>query len=202
MPHDGLVLCGGSGRRFGGPKAIAPFDGGTLVEHAVRILAARCAAVIAVSRPDIPLPPLGVPVVHDLPGPDAPINALRTGLLRAGTEYVLVLACDAPLAGPALDRVLAAPPARATVAGDVDGTRQPLVARYHRHGTLEVIERRLRDNTLSMMGLLDDLVAVVVPAGQDDLVNINTAADLARAAALYARRGPSPAPGRPPGAAP
>jgi nicotine blue oxidoreductase len=35
----GLVLAAGAGRRFGGPKALVPFAGRTLLEHAVGVLA-------------------------------------------------------------------------------------------------------------------------------------------------------------------
>jgi CTP:molybdopterin cytidylyltransferase MocA len=48
----GVILAAGAGTRFGGPKALAPFDGSTLVERAVRTLAdAGCVPVIVVAGP-------------------------------------------------------------------------------------------------------------------------------------------------------
>jgi CTP:molybdopterin cytidylyltransferase MocA len=46
----GVILAAGGGTRFGGPKAIAPFNGTTLVERAVRTLVdAGCDPVIVVA---------------------------------------------------------------------------------------------------------------------------------------------------------
>ena len=45
----GLVLAAGSGSRYGGPKALVPFEGELLVERAVRLLTeGGCAPVVVV----------------------------------------------------------------------------------------------------------------------------------------------------------
>jgi CTP:molybdopterin cytidylyltransferase MocA len=44
----GLVLAAGGGRRYGMPKALAPYDGGLLVERAVRTARAVCDPVLVV----------------------------------------------------------------------------------------------------------------------------------------------------------
>lgn len=157
--------------RFGQPKATVAFEGVTLVERAFAVLAGRCAQVIVVGRPEVPLP---VPSRHDRVGPDCPLNALATGLAALGSDEVLVLACDLPGAGPVLARLVAAP----SVAVDPDGRAQPLCARYHRLATLAAADQLLAAGTLRLQALLDLLSPTPVPATAAELHNINVPADL------------------------
>ena len=168
---DGLVLAGGSGRRFGRPKATARLDGETLVERAVAALAARCGRVVVVGRPEVPLP---VPFVADRPGPDCPLNALATGLAAVTADEVLVLACDLPAAGPVLDRLHTAP----AVAVDPDGRAQPLCARYPRLAALAAADDLLSRRELRLLALLDRLAPSHVPATAAELHNVTVPADL------------------------
>jgi len=186
------VLAGGAGRRLGRPKADVRLAGLTLVERAVEALAGRCSRIVVVSRPGVPLPALDAPVVHDRPGPDAPLAALATGLAALDAPDVLVLACDLPLAAPLLDRLLAAPPGVAAAAAE-RGRPQPLCARYPRERTLAACERLLASGALPVRGLLDAVGAVRIEAEDDELLNVNTALDLERAeSALRRRRAPAP----------
>lgn len=180
---DGAVLAGGPGRRLGRPKAGATLAGSTLVERAVEALRARCDEVIVVSRPEVALPALAARVVHDRPGPDAPLTAIATALAELRAPDVLVLACDLPLAGPALDALLSAPPG-AAVAAAQDGSLQPLCARYPRAAALAACERLLAADRLAARGLLDALGALGIEAPGDALLNVNAPADLARAEAI------------------
>lgn len=177
---DGCVLAGGSGRRLGRPKAGVVLGGTTLVERAVATLSERCATVVVVARPGVPLPELPVPVVHDRPGPGAPLVAVATGLAALRGEDVVVLGCDLPFAGPLLDELLAAPPGVA-VAGTEGGRAQPLCARYPRRRALEACERLLSAGALPARALVDALGALGVEARGDALLNVNTPEDLARA---------------------
>ncbi|MDP9389725.1 MAG: molybdenum cofactor guanylyltransferase [Actinomycetota bacterium] len=166
------------GSRLGRPKATVVVRGRTLAERAVDLVSARCDPVVVVSRADVPLPSLGVPVVLDRPGVRGPMNALATGLDHLEVDDVLVLACDLPFAGPLLDALTSAPPGRA-VAG-VDGTRpQPLCARYPRQPTLDACRRLLARGVRRMTALLDELGAETVSAGGNELFNVNTEDDLA-----------------------
>jgi molybdopterin-guanine dinucleotide biosynthesis protein A len=179
----GVVLAGGGGRRFGGPKAGLMVGGSTLVVRAVRILTGRCSDVVVVSREGVAFPPPGVRVVFDRPGPDAPLVAVATGLAALDSDICVVLACDLPFAGPVVDRLLAAPPGP-VVAVDGAGRPQPLCARYPRAATLSVCDRLLADGRVAMGTLLDALRPSTVATGGDELLNVNTPADAARAEAL------------------
>lgn len=177
----GMVLAGGGGRRFGGPKATAPFAGSTLVEHAVAALAASCGTVVVVSRPGVPLPRLDCPVVFDRPGPDAPLVAVATGLAALRGAECVVLACDLPLAEPVLDRLLAAPAGVAAVAVDPEGRAQPLCARYPRAATLAACDRLLATGAVAMRDLLDAVPWNPVEGSARELLNVATPDDLVRA---------------------
>ena len=181
---DGIVLAGGAGRRFGAPKASVLLGGVTLVERAVATLSARCARVVVVSRPDVILPALGVPVVFDRPGPDAPLVAVATGLAACQADDVVVLGCDLPFAESLLDRLVAAPAGVAVVGVDGTGRPQPLCARYPRVETLAACDRLLGVDALPVRGLLDAVHAAGIPAEGDELLNVNTPNDLRRASAL------------------
>lgn len=175
----GLVLAGGSGTRLGRAKAAVVMRGRTLVERAVDQMVARCAEVVVVSRPEVPLPRLGVPVVVDRQGVRGPMNALVTGLEHLDADDVVVLACDLPFAGPVLDRLIAAPPGHAVAAAD--SRPQPLCARYPRAAALEACERLLARGVRRMTTLLDELGAATIAVDGDELFNVNTAEDLGRA---------------------
>lgn len=168
---DGLVLAGGSGRRFGRPKATVLLDGMTLVERAVAALTPHCGRILVVGRPEVPLP---VASVDDRPGPDCPLNALATGLGALHADEVLVLACDLPDAGPVLARLVAAP----SVAVDPSGRAQPLCARYPRLAALVAADALLGSGTRRLLPLLAVLGAVPVAATTAELHNVTVPADL------------------------
>lgn len=183
MDVTGVLLAGGAGRRMGGPKALTLLAGETLVERGVRTLAARCATVIVVTRPGIPLPRLDATVVMDRPGPDAPLTGIATGLAAAATDRVLVLGCDLPFAAPLLDRLRTGDGGNGCVAVDAEGTPQPLCALYPRDRALAEAERMLAAGELRARLLPGAVQCAPVPAADDELMNINTPGDLVRAAA-------------------
>lgn len=194
-PADGVVLAGGHGRRLGYPKAGARLGDTTLAAHAAAILTSRCRTVVAVGRPEVPLPVLPVPVVHDGPGPDAPLTGIVAGLSALTADRVVVLACDLPLAAALVDRLLAAPGHRARVAVDAAGRPQPLCAVYPRREALRAATGLLAAGRVRAMELIEALGWDPEPARGDELLNVNTEADLARCAS-------HPASGTGPGAPP
>ena len=151
----------------------------TLVERAVKILSRRCDRVVVVSRPEVVLPPLAAEVILDRPGPDCPLTAVVTGLAAVEAQRAVVLGCDLPFAGPALDALLATDTEGAVVAAA--GSLQPLCALYPRVAALAVAEELLAAGRLRATGLPEVLRAVIVSDCWDALMNLNTPADLARA---------------------
>lgn len=124
----GLVLAGGEGRRWGGPKAWARLpDGRTFLEACCAALRRGGAGLVVATLPPGIRPggvPAGVrPVPLGAPGLDM-FASLRTGLAEtvgAGEWHtVVVLPVDHPLVRPATVAAVAAaaePAAIATVAG-------------------------------------------------------------------------------------
>lgn len=191
----GLVLAGGAGRRMGGPKARLMIQGRRLVDRAVDLVAPWCAAVVVVTRPEVPLGDLeapsdlagGLAVVEDRPGWDGPLGALATGLGALDTQEVLVLACDLPMAGPAVTALVEAgapgatdgPTGWALVTVDAAGRRQGLCARYQRVPVLGVAHALLERGERRLGALLDEVGPELLATGGPELTNLNTPEDLA-----------------------
>ncbi len=124
----GLVLAGGEGRRWGGPKAWARLpDGRTFLAACAGALAgggaSRVVATLPPGRARGPVPDRVLPLALDAAGLDM-FASLRRGLLAAVElgewETIVVLPVDHPLVGPttvAAVAALAIPAAIATVAG-------------------------------------------------------------------------------------
>ncbi|NBC37153.1 NTP transferase domain-containing protein [Novosphingobium sp. FSY-8] len=88
----GAVLAGGRSTRFGSDKAVALWQGETLLAHAVATLAPQCARVVVVGREAAPAPALCLP---DWPAPGmGPLAGLCAALRHARDNgYRAVLSC-------------------------------------------------------------------------------------------------------------
>lgn len=173
MTYDAIVLAGGEGRRLGGvSKPEILVAGRTMLDRVLDGVAdARAVVVVGpahLGRPGVPTvledPPLGGPVA----GLDAGLRAL--GGREDGDRPVAVVACDAPLAGPAVPVLLAAlqaaPDADGAVLLAADGHRQPLVAAYRRAALAGALAALAADGGVhgaSMKRLLGGLHLVEVP---------------------------------------
>jgi CTP:molybdopterin cytidylyltransferase MocA len=122
----GLVLAAGEGRRFGGPKQLAPLDGRPLIEHALAALAGldRVVVVLGAYAGDVrrgaDLGAAEVVVCDDWA--EGMSASLRAGLaaLRAEDEVVIVLADQPFITAAVVERVRAVrgPAARAVYGGE------------------------------------------------------------------------------------
>ncbi|MFP5326320.1 MAG: molybdenum cofactor guanylyltransferase, partial [Acidimicrobiia bacterium] len=130
----GLVLAGGSGRRFGRPKASVTFAGQSLVARAVALLAPYCVETAVATRTEIPIPAVPARVVYDRDEPSA-LRGLASDLSALATDSVLVLACDLLVQPALLDKLVETARegvASSVVAADENGRVQPLCAIYLR----------------------------------------------------------------------
>lgn len=89
----GVVLAGGRSSRFGSDKALAEYEGHTLLARAVDSLAGCCEFVVVVGRETAP-----APCIPDWPHPDmGPLGGIAAGLhhaLDVGFETVLTCGVD------------------------------------------------------------------------------------------------------------
>lgn len=110
----GLLLAAGGSSRFGSPKALARFRGGTLIEHAVRLLRQRCGAgilVVSGEADQLLRNALGaeVPVVRNPDWAAGMAASLACGIRHLPpADAALVMPCDLPAVTPEDLRRLAA----------------------------------------------------------------------------------------------
>jgi molybdenum cofactor cytidylyltransferase len=118
----GVILAGGRGERFGGPKAFAALPDGRTFLAACRdvLLAAGCAPLVATLPAGTPLPDLAGVRALPLPVPDlAMFDSLKVALGAALAEehwdVAVVLPVDHPLTAPETVRTLCERCVRVTV---------------------------------------------------------------------------------------
>jgi CTP:molybdopterin cytidylyltransferase MocA len=186
-PLAGLVLAGGAGSRFGGPKAWALLpDGRTFLAACVATLrSAGAAPVAATLPPGTDDPEIDGLAAVPLPGPGLDMFAsLRFGLRRlVGEEAwtrVAILPVDHPLVRPSTVAELASREARAAIPSHRGKHGHPVI--LDRATADAVVDRRLAGPTLREVLRTVGAVAVEV----DDpgaTANCNTPDALARALA-------------------
>lgn len=184
VPLAGIILAGGASRRMGRDKATLPYEGATLVERMVSILAPRCAPIFVIAAPGQALPALDAEVLRDEVRGVGPLLATGRGLraaAEAGSELAFVSAVDMPLLTVELIDELVAPAVR--VEADVvlpwDG-RDHYLAGVYRTALAGRVDELIAAGERSMRALVDrvDTQRIVMPE-QRALTNVNTAADLA-----------------------
>lgn len=128
---SGIVLCGGLSRRMGRDKAWLPWNGATLLSHAVGLLQPAVEGVIVVARANQDLPATDAFVIRDrIPGA-GPLGGLEAGLAAMRTPYGIAVACDMPWLNVGLLEAMAGmAPAYDLVIPQVSGRYQPFHAVY------------------------------------------------------------------------
>ncbi|WP_082691135.1 molybdenum cofactor guanylyltransferase [Mycobacterium sp. GA-1199] len=184
VPLAGIILAGGASRRMGRDKATLPYEGTTLVERMVSILAPRCAPIFVIAAPGQALPALDAEVLRDEVRGVGPLLATGRGLraaAEAGAELAFVSAVDMPLLTVELIDELVAPAVRvdADVVLPWDG-RDHYLAGVYRTALAGRVDELIAAGERSMRALVDrvDTQRIVMPE-QRALTNLNTAADLA-----------------------
>jgi len=186
----GVVLAGGRGRRLGDGKAVAQLCGQPLISYPVAALEAVLPEVVVLAKPDTELPNIaGATVWVESEPLQHPLVGLRTALELAGGRSVLVCAVALPLVSPALVRRLAfaQPGSAPALVASHGGAVQPLLGRY----SARALERlRAADTGAPLREAVGALGPSLLEVGDPvELFNVNTPADLERAAALLAGRG-------------
>jgi molybdopterin-guanine dinucleotide biosynthesis protein A len=185
----GFVLAGGKSRRMGRDKALLPWDGATLIDHAVARLGAVCASVQVLSGAERRYEGRGVPVETDALPDAGPLGGIYTGLLRMGGGTGLFLGVDLPFATvDLLRRLLELCAGHDAVVPLSARGPEPLCAAY-RSACLEPIRRRLAAGDLKATSFWAD--ADVLQARDEHLAglgpldmlfrNVNSPADYERA---------------------
>jgi molybdopterin-guanine dinucleotide biosynthesis protein A len=172
-----VVLCGGTGRRFGGDKTQALIDGVPVLDHVVGQLPPSWPVVcVGPARPTV----APVTWVREEPPGGGPVAALAAGLAEVSSPVVVVLGGDMPYAAPAATAVVAAlladPAVDAVVGRDPQGRTQPLLAAYR----TEALRRAVPDPSagVALMRVVDALVHAGLPTDSRAALDIDTREDL------------------------
>jgi molybdenum cofactor guanylyltransferase len=181
----GVVLAGGRSSRMGRDKAMIPWEGRTLLGHALALLDPHVDELLVIGDP------ITYAQEHDHVVPDAipgagPLGGVITAMRHATHDRLLVLACDMPRVPDRLWKRLRsglAHPISAFVPV-CDGRVQPLAAAYHRR-CLPVFEALVDRSELKMVHALEQVRATFTQLcpGEDEwpndmFRNINTPSDL------------------------
>ena len=184
-----VVLCGGTGARFGGDKTQAPLGDATVLDHLLDALPPSwrviCVGTARATRRSVGW------CREDPPG-GGPVAGLAAALPHVDTPLVVVLGGDMPYAAgpaPGLAAALGAEPdLDAAVGRDGGGRLQPLLAAYRTAALRAAIPDPPEGTPL--MRLLDPLRSVVVTLDDPSTLDVDTPDDLDRA-----RRGLDPGAG-------
>ncbi|MDX6625187.1 MAG: molybdenum cofactor guanylyltransferase [Solirubrobacterales bacterium] len=188
----GAVLAGGSGSRLGGAKATVELAGRPLLSYPLAAFAAAGIEPLVVAKPETQLPPLDCPILREPEAPRHPLAGIVAALREAGERPLVVLACDMPLAAPALLAELAAAPEPLVVPAP-NGHLAPLQARYSAallpalEAALERREPLRRTVEALSPRLLDDAELALFGDPERLFLNVNDPLDLRRAAGMLGR---------------
>ncbi|PNY80925.1 molybdenum cofactor guanylyltransferase [Deinococcus koreensis] len=128
----GAITAGGQSRRFGSDKALAVWQGKTLLEHAAASLEG-CAPKLLIAPPG-KYELSGWTTIPDTRPGQGPLAGLEAALTHAPDGWVAFAGVDMPGLTPGYWGALAGARtdgAQAVLALDSDGRAQPLAALYH-----------------------------------------------------------------------
>lgn len=105
MKLHAIILAAGDSRRYGTPKQLAPWHGGTLLQHAITQAMAVCHPAVTVvlgARAETihaSLPDRGIEVVHNPDWREGMASSIRAGIaaLPDRAEAALIMLCDQPM---------------------------------------------------------------------------------------------------------
>ena len=163
---------------MGRDKALLPWGGTTLLDHAVARLRMACASVRILSGAERRYEDRGVPVETDAVADAGPLGGIYTGLLGIGAGPGLFLGVDLPFVTVALlRRLLELCDGHDAVVPQSPRGPEPLCAVY-RSTCLEPIRRRLAAGDLKATSFWGDVD--VVHADEADLAGLGPLEDVFR----------------------
>jgi molybdopterin-guanine dinucleotide biosynthesis protein A len=178
------VLCGGTGRRFGGDKTRADLGGATVLDRLLDGLPGDWPVLcVGERRPTT----RDVTWLREDPPGGGPVAALAAALPHVATPVLVALGGDMPYAGPAaadlVDRLVAAGDAgdasEVVAARDAGGRVQPLLAAYRVDALRAAVPTPAAGAPL--MRLLDRLRVEAVGVDDPAALDVDTPGDLERA---------------------
>lgn len=186
------MIAGGHGSRIGGAKATVELGGRPLISYSLAAIEGAGLQPLVIAKLDTELPPLRCPVIREDHEPRHPLCGVLAALEFCGDRPLVIAGCDMPFVPAALLAWLAEQP-EPLVAPTLDGRVLPFPARYDdslragfEHALAE--ERSMGDALSSLSPRLVGAKELGTFGDPTRLcLNVNTAADLARAEALLSQ---------------
>ncbi len=177
----GFVVAGGRSSRMGQDKALLPYGGSTLLEHAIAKTRAVTDDIRILCGLDRRYEDFGVPIVKDAVCGVGPLGGLYSALLSAsidGRNRILWLAVDVPLVPPPLLARLVDELDRAEVAmARTANGFEPLCAAFRTESTLAAVRGALLQGRLKLTSALQGLDLHPIDADVACFANINSPAE-------------------------
>ena len=180
----GIILAGGKSRRFGENKALADYEGKTLLEHAIHLLKNLDLTPIVVGPPQVLSVPEGVRVIPDVHSEQGPLGGLYTAMASFPESALLVLTCDMPAISEPLLRNLVLEHSLEDHLTLYRGMQRPFYPFPGIYDSVLVtdIRSRIQQGRLSAKELIDQThkKRFLTIEEEDLLFNVNTQEDLKR----------------------
>ena len=196
----GAILAGGRSQRMGRDKGLLSVGGRTLIQVALDTIRPLFPHVLIVANDPVAYGSFGVPVERDRIPDQGPLGGIHAALSASRTDHTFCLACDMPLANPAvIEHLCARAPGHDVVVPVTAAGFEPLHAVYGR-SCLPHLERMLRDGRLRVDTLFSavrthrvgtEALRPLDPTFQS-FFNVNTPADLETARGILDRGGEAP----------
>ncbi|HHZ65311.1 MAG TPA: molybdenum cofactor guanylyltransferase [Flavobacteriales bacterium] len=180
-----IILAGGKSSRFGADKALAHFNGKTLIHNTIELAKGVTDNIIIISNQD-GYNNLGFPVFPDLHKNKGPLGGVHSGLVNSNSELNFVLAADMPYVTLELIKYTIN---KATIDSNgvipiANGLPEPLCGVYLK-SVIPTIENCIKEDKLKMMDVLKEIKAEYIEVNAEMsfyspylFSNINTEEDL------------------------
>ena len=189
----GVILAGGMSRRLGRNKAVELVGGRPLISRVIERVGSVANQILVVVNNDqrsqeLDLPPSVKSVVDEYPDTGS-LGGIYTGLSRARTPWIVVVACDLPFLNKKLLQLLVDNRRDSDVVVPVlDGRPEPTHAAYSKV-CIPHIRGKIESGRLKIAGFFDDVAVTSIPQDEVERIdpqrfsffNVNTQDDLDRA---------------------
>ena len=152
----GFVVAGGRSTRMGRDKALLPWEGSTLLDHAIARLSAVCGDVRILCGPATRYADRGRPLVVDAIPDGGPLAGIAAGLESAGEAPGVYLGVDLPRVPIALLAMLVAMTDADAIVPVTPGGPEPLCAVYGA-GCRDAVRARLAAGDRRMTSFWPDV---------------------------------------------
>ena len=184
----GVVLAGGKSSRFGSNKAMAMWNGETLLTRAVNLLKPLCDDVwIGGDLPEYNY--LSVNRITDDIPDQGPLGGILSDMQRVQTPYMLCMTCDMPLMKDyLLKRILDVDDITEITFWEQENGKLQLFPLLIASELLPLIKWKITNKSLSIRDLLPESISVCIPIGSCEehcFLNVNRKTDLEELSHLF-----------------